>query len=265
MAFSAKSSNFARQETTTPIYIYTRMKIINSHYIPLPEPRWLIMDPRGDIYEQVGTLTVVEDVATKKGNYGIKTHSHPVVIFADEMNTEEDGDKVNIMTTLTIADGEVLDDVLLKDCTRLCPSKHRIMTFMQFNTLVVKLVTKLDEDIDLDTLIEDMKFCAIEFIFYEQDIHELDLTTMNYNNKVYIISDGVGSPQFIMPVYAYKDKQGVHIDYSEIFFEFVNQARAYLKINRNFHFHFNTSSKEWEPLVERLNNELNDYLERKEE
>ena len=37
------------------------MKIINSHYIPLPEPRWLIMDPQGDIYEQVGTLTVVED------------------------------------------------------------------------------------------------------------------------------------------------------------------------------------------------------------
>lgn len=40
------------------------MKIINSHYIPLPEPRWLIMTPKGSIYEQLGTLTVVEDVAT---------------------------------------------------------------------------------------------------------------------------------------------------------------------------------------------------------
>ena len=59
------------------------MKIINSHYIPLPEPRWLIMDPRGDIYEQVGTLTVVEDASTKKEGYAIKTHSHPVVTFAD--------------------------------------------------------------------------------------------------------------------------------------------------------------------------------------
>ena len=74
--------------------MYTRMKIINSHYIPLPEPRWLIMTPQGDIYEQVGTLTVVEDVSTKKEGYAIKTYSHPVVIFADKMNTEEDGDRV---------------------------------------------------------------------------------------------------------------------------------------------------------------------------
>ena len=55
------------------ILMYTRMKIINSHYIPLPEPRWLIMTPQGDIYEQVGTLTVVEDASTKKGEYAIKT------------------------------------------------------------------------------------------------------------------------------------------------------------------------------------------------
>ena len=48
------------------------MKIINSHYIPLPEPRWLIMTPQGDIYEQVGTLTVVEDASTKKEGYAIK-------------------------------------------------------------------------------------------------------------------------------------------------------------------------------------------------
>ena len=242
------------------------MKIINSHYIPLPEPRWLIMDPQGDIYEQVGTLTVVEDVSTKKEGYGIKTHSHPVVVFADKMNKEEDGDRVNYMSTITIADGMVLDDVLLEDCTRLCPSKQRIITFMQFNTLVVKLMTRpYAEDIDLDTLIEDMKFCAIKFIFPEQELYELNLTTMDYDGNVYVISDGECSPQFIMPVYAYMDKQGVHIDYDKIFMEFVNQARAYLKISRKFRFHFNTPREEWQQLVERLNNELNDYLERKEE
>ena len=242
------------------------MKIINSHYIPLPEPRWLIMTPQGDIYEQMGTLTVVEDVSTKKEEYAIKTYSHPVVGFAERMNTEEDGDKVNFMSTITPADGDVLDDVLLKDCTRLCPSKHRMLTFIQFNTIVVKLMTRPNaEDIDLDTLIEDMKFCAIKFIFPEQELHELDLTTMNYDGNVYLISDGECSPQFIMPVYAYLDKQGVHIDYDKIFMEFVNQARAYLKINPKFRFHFNTPREEWQSLVERLNNELNDYLERKED
>ena len=33
------------------------MKIINSHYIPLPEPRWLIMDPQGDIYRHRARLS----------------------------------------------------------------------------------------------------------------------------------------------------------------------------------------------------------------
>ena len=242
------------------------MKIINSHYIPLPEPRWLIMTPQGDIYEQVGTLTVVEDVSTKKEGYAIKTYSHPVVIFADKMNTEEEGDRVCFMSAITIADGQVLDDVLLQDCTRLCPSNHRMLTFMQFNTLVIKLMTRSDaEDIDMDTLIEDMKLCGIKFLFFEQDSYELKLTTLNYDGIVYVIGDGQGSPQFIVPLYAYGDKQGIHIDAEKIFMEFVNQARAYLKINPKFRFHFNTPQEEWQQLVERLNNELNDYLERKEE
>ena len=81
------------------------MKIINSHYIPLPEPRWLIVDPKGAIYEQLGTLTVVEEAPKEKGKYGIITHSHPVVAFADIGYTEDDGDRINIMTSLTIADG----------------------------------------------------------------------------------------------------------------------------------------------------------------
>ena len=47
--------------------------------------------------------------------------------------------------------------------------------------------------------------------------------------------------------------------------EFVNQARAYLKINRKYRFHFKTALEDLQPLAERLNAELNDYLERKEE
>ena len=266
MAFSAKSSNFARQETTTPIYINTRMKIINSHYIPLPEPRWLIMDPRGDIYEQVGTLTVVEDASTKKEGYAIKTHSHPVVTFADLMNLEKDDKNIYYTGALTIAEGEVLDDVLLKDCTRLCLSKLRTMNFLQFNMLVIKLLTRWgDEGVDLDSLIESLKLCGIKFIFPDEELHELNLTTMEYEGQLFVISDAPWSPEFGMPYYAYLDKEGVHIDYDKLFMEFVNQARAYLKINRKYRFHFKTALEDLQPLAERLNAELNDYLERKEE
>ena len=55
------------------------MKIINSHYIPLPEPRWLIVDSKGTIYEQLGTMTIVADASKEKGEGGIKTYAHPVV------------------------------------------------------------------------------------------------------------------------------------------------------------------------------------------
>jgi hypothetical protein len=65
------------------------MKIINSHYIPLPEPRWLIVDPVGTIYDQIGTLTVVEDSSKEKGKFGITTHSYPVVGHTAIDNTEE--------------------------------------------------------------------------------------------------------------------------------------------------------------------------------
>ena len=63
--------------------MFAHMKIINSHYIPLPEPHWLIIDPKASIYVQIGTLTVVEEAPKAKGKYGIVTHSHPVVTFAD--------------------------------------------------------------------------------------------------------------------------------------------------------------------------------------
>ena len=45
------------------------MKIINSHYIPLPEPHWLIVDPKASIYEQIGTLTVVEEAPVTAGRF----------------------------------------------------------------------------------------------------------------------------------------------------------------------------------------------------
>ena len=69
------------------------MKIINSHYIPLPDPHWLIVEPNGLIYEQIGTLTVVtEGYKTKDGSF-VDTHGYPVVANAtadiyDESNEE---------------------------------------------------------------------------------------------------------------------------------------------------------------------------------
>ena len=94
------------------------MKIINSHYIPLPEPRWLIMDPRGDIYVQVGTLTVVEDASTKKEGYAIKTHSHPVV------------------RNFGTPSGTVWNKAELRDCDILCREDNPQISLRKFRQIL---------------------------------------------------------------------------------------------------------------------------------
>ena len=117
------------------------MKIINSHYIPLPEPHWLIADPCGEIYEHLGTLTVIEqNPDKKKGEYGIITHHHPVVAFPEIGYTEDAGENINIVAPLSIPNGQVLDDIDLKDCSQICLSKTRTLSYIRFNILAYKLM-----------------------------------------------------------------------------------------------------------------------------
>lgn len=251
------------------IYVYTRMKIINSHYIPLPEPRWLIVDPVGTIYDQIGTLTVVEDSSKEKGKFGITTHSYPVVGHTAIDNTEETEDELLLHATLGRADGRVLDDVEAKDCTQLCLSKHRVLTYLRFNALTFKFQTgKNFEDFYLEDFIDDLKSYYIKLVFPKKELREITLTTfdgLEGGSGVSMIMSDMTDILFMVPFWAYADKKGVHIRWDEIFMEFVNQARAYLKVNPKYRFHFKSSIDILNPLIDRLNKELNDYLERKEE
>lgn len=47
--------------------------------------------------------------------------------------------------------------------------------------------------------------------------------------------------------------------------EIVNQARAYLLINPHYKFHFTTAMESIQYLVDKLNDEVESYLERKED
>ena len=240
------------------------MKIINSHYIPLPEPRWLIVDPIGTIYEQIGSLTVVED-SSKKGKFGITTHSYTVVSQSSIDSAEEAEDEFLIQTSLAIADGRVLDDVEVKDCTQLCFSGHRVLNYLRFNGLTFKFQAGKDfEEFSLENFIDDLKSYAIKLIFPKEELQEITLTTYDgyeEGNGVGMIISDLTEILFMVPFWAYADKKGVHIKWDEIFMEFVNQARAYLKINPKYHFHFKSSVDMLNPLTDKLNKELNDYLE----
>ena len=244
------------------------MKIINSHYIPLPEPHWLIIDPKASIYVQIGTLTVVEEAPKAKGKYGIVTHSHPVVAFADCEKAEDKGENIEFYSSLTMADGKVLDDVVIEDCTRLCPSNRRSLLGLIFNVLVFKFLKGINfENFYMEDFIEDLKFAGIKLLLPKEDQQEIKLTTYEGDEKgngIGMILSDMSGIFFMTPFSAMADKHGVHPNWDEIFMEIVNQARAYLTINPNYKFHFSSSVDSLQPLVEKLNADLNDYLERKE-
>lgn len=241
------------------------MNIINSHYIPMPEPRWLIITPSGEIYDQIGTLSVVEEKPSKKGKYGIKTHNHPVVVSADKDSMVETEDSYDIRTTLTLGNGRVLDDVLVNDCVRLCPTEHRTIDFPRFNSLAMKFMTGENyEDFSLDDFIEDLRMCNINLLFPEDDQQELTLTTFKGKAACMIISDPL-QLFFAVPLWAVATKKSVYLECEKIVMEFVNQARVYLSINPKYKFHFSTSMDGLKELVDELNNEIENYLDRKEE
>ena len=239
------------------------MKIINSHYIPMPEPRWLIVTPEGEIYEQLGTLSVVGESSTKKSKYGITTHNHPVVAFAVTGYIEETEDSINVSDTITIANGFVLDDVLTDDCSRLCLENHRAVSLVKYNLLALKLLRDNGyENFKMEKLQETFKSCSIKVRFPEEEMHDIELTLSSDEDLGLLFSD-MSDLFFAVPCWAYADKDGVHIEDDKILMEFVNQARTYLKINHKYRFHFHTSIEALQPLIDKINNELEDYLDRK--
>ena len=242
------------------------MKIINSHYIPMPEPRWLIITPIGEIYDQIGTLSVVEEAPDKKGKYGIKTHNHPVVVSADKDSMEQKEDRYNFTTSLTLGNGKVLDDELVDECIRVCPTDHRTIDFMRFNCLAMNFMTgDYFEDFSLEEFIEELRSCGIKFLFPKEEQQEMTLTTFDGKTIGMIISDPL-QMFFAVPFWAVASlKEGVQIEYDKILMEFVNQARVYLTINPKYKFHFSTSIDVLEEVVDKLNNELENYLDRKED
>lgn len=241
------------------------MKIINSHYIPMPEPRWLIITPSGEIYDQIGTLSVVEEASGKKDKYGIKTHNHPVVVSADKDSIEEKEDRYDVRTTLTLANGRVLDDVLVDDCIRLCPTERRSIDFIRFNTLAMIFMTGHNfEEFNLEEFIEDLRTCGIKLHFPKDEEQEMTLTTFDGKKMDMIISDPT-QLFFAVPFWAVADKKGVYIDCEKILMEIINQARVYLGINPKYKFHFSTSVDVLKELVNELNNEIENYLDRKED
>lgn len=246
------------------------MKIINSHYIPLAEPHNIIMGPgEDDIAEQIGVISVVEENPTADGGYGIMTHEHPVVrSLRPVLITKETKESIEVFSSVAMADGDVWYYADRKDCMTICPVNHRRILSFKLNSLMMGRMLSTGCDYDPMGMINIFKEFGIEVVWPEeakQNHQEIILSNMRIGDKMYLNSL-MTQPLFLVYFADIKKEKRMRlIDDDDIFFEFVNQARAMLELNPHFDFHFTTIDNQMEYMAERLNKELNDYLERPNE
>ena len=250
--------------------IRAHMKIINSHYIPLPMPHNVIMSPDTErVAEQIGVLSVVEEAPTPDNGYGIITHEHPVVrTLGQNAVVSEDKENINFMVTLEKAEGNVWYHLENKECFVVCPAKKRKIASFQLNLLMMSQMMHTGADYDPMGMMHRLKENGIEVEWdkkAKENYQEIILNNMRIGDKVYLQSILL-QPLFLVNFADAIDEQQVQLlDEDDIFFEFVNQARAMLEVNPHYEFHFTVLDQQMSYIADRLNKELNDYLERPDE
>ncbi len=246
------------------------MKIINSHYIPLPEPHQVIMGPGAEeIAEQIGVLSVVEEAPTSAGGYGIKTHEHPVVrSLGQNALVSDTPENISLLVTVEKGDGDVWYHLENKDCLVVCPVAKRKIPSFQLNLLTMVHMHQSGGTYDPLGMITRLRERGIEVEWSAdalQDHQDIVLSNLEIEKKMYLQSL-VLKPLFLVYYADVLDDDMVQpLEDDDIFFEFVNQARVMLSINPNYDFHFTTLDHRLDYIAERLNKELNDYLERPDE
>lgn len=249
--------------------VRTRMKILNSHYIALPEPHRIIMSSKThDVGIQIGVLSVVEEQPTVGGAYGIVTHKHPVVKSLGHIGFIESNDgRINTFFSMSRADGDIWTDVEIFDCFMLCDADKREIALPVFNSILIQSFTNGDADYDPVSLFKCLREEGIDVKLTDnakQDHQQIILTPMEYGDKMYLMSYFSQLP-FAVPFGDVVDDEQMRLyDENEVFFEFVNQARALVALNPKYDFKFLIPDNRLEHLMDRLNTELNNYLERED-
>lgn len=92
--------------------------MIQTHLLPL-QPPYNYIYYGGIVGKQIATLVATVDKTDKEGNYGLETHSHPVVVYNGQT-----------------AEGVVWDKCEVMDCRTVCSEKEKSVTLRQFNELL---------------------------------------------------------------------------------------------------------------------------------
>ena len=92
--------------------------MIQTHLLPL-QPPYNYIYYGGIVGKQIATLVATVDKTDQEGNYGLETHSHPVVVYNGQT-----------------AEGVVWDKCEVMDCRTVCSETDKRVTLRQFNELL---------------------------------------------------------------------------------------------------------------------------------
>lgn len=169
------------------------------------DPPYQIIACKGEIGIQIATLIVTEETRGENGEYGITTHSHPVVSYVNKAATHSRLEKLGGMIEddygfLTLQDGEgiVWDKVECSEAqlVRLTDMKDRKMSCYEFCSLIAPRLEEIalsgiwegHRIMDFYAKVEDMGFTILSDTEKSYDI------TLHVTNGFYVEK---GDKQFI--------------------------------------------------------------------
>ena len=174
--------------------------MIQTHLLKL-EPPYQIIACKGEIGVQIATLIVTEETRGENGEYGITTHSHPVVSYIDKPTISQiiadfDDDYDSMIDALVAQNGEgvVWDKVECNQTTfvSLTDQKDRKMSCLDFCCLAAPMLEEIafggewkgHRIVDFQSKVEDMGFTILND---EERDYEI---TLNISEGYYVNHDG---------------------------------------------------------------------------
>ncbi len=120
--------------------------MIQTHLLKL-DPPFQIITCRGEVGMQIATLVVTEETRDEDGNYGITTHSHPVVTYVDkQLKKQPDSDSFeNDPALIACGEGVVWDKVEVNGTSLVCMSDQteRKLTSYGFCRLATEMLENI--------------------------------------------------------------------------------------------------------------------------
>ena len=120
--------------------------MIQTHLLKL-DPPYQIITCRGEVGMQIATLVVTEEARDEDGNYGITTHSHPVVTYVDkQLKKQPDSDSFeNDPALIACGEGVVWDKVEVNGTSLVCMSDQteRMLTSYGFCRLATEMLENI--------------------------------------------------------------------------------------------------------------------------